>query len=542
MRMSSRGITSATTTSARGSSSTRLPVRTSRPCASAFTIACAPPRGKPQPATWASRSSPIPKPALGLRSSGSSEWPAAPANSARAGSRAKRDSARARAAASPSSSGRGPRSGGRSRSRRGHARTNGSSSATYAGPSSPSRAAVASRLRSTVTALPSSSGWASSSGGFTQSTSSPSSRNAGDAIASGWIPEQTSCRKPGSVSSAVRAPPPSSSAASCTTTSSPARARTRAAVSPFGPAPMTKARRALADTGEQEGAALAQHLPGDHEPLDLVRALVDLRDLRVPHHALDRVLLDVPVAAQDLDGLGRDPHGRVRAEQLRHGGRLRQLGALDTVVDHLAEGVEKAARRLASRLHVRELCLDQLVLRERLAEGLARTGVLERVVGRTLGEPEPLRRDARPRAVEDAHRDPEPFALLAEQRVARDPAVLEDELARGRARNAHLRLQASDLEAASLGLDDERGDPGVARLRIGLGEDRVEVRNRGVRDEPLRAVEDVAVAVAARRRPHRSRVGARAGLRQRVRAQPLPRREPRQVALLLLLAAGELQP
>ena len=108
-------------------------------------------------------------------------------------------------------------------------------------------------------------------------------------------------------------------------------------------------------------------------------------------------------------------------------------------------------------------------------------------------------------------------------------------------RDAHLRLEPRDREARRVGLDDEGGDAAVARVRIGLREDGVEVRDAGVRDEALRAVEDVLVALAPRRRPHRGRVGAGAGLGQRVRGQPLARGEPRQVALLLLVAAGELE-
>src|SRR4051812_13033271 len=50
-----------------------------------------------------------------------------------------------------------------------------------------------------------------------------------------------SCVKPGSVSGADRAPPPARSAASNTTTLQPACARTMAALSPFGPDPMTTA-------------------------------------------------------------------------------------------------------------------------------------------------------------------------------------------------------------------------------------------------------------------------------------------------------------
>ena len=79
-------------------------------------------------------------------------------------------------------------------------------------------------------------------------------------------------------------------------------------------------------------------------------------------------------------------------------------------------------------------------------------------------------------------------------------------------------------------------------LGIGLREHRVEVRDAGVRDEPLRAVEDVLVAVAPRGRAHRGRVGARAGLGERVGREPLARREPRQPRALLLVRPAELEP
>ncbi len=77
--------------------------------------------------------------------------------------------------------------------------------------------------------------------------------------------------------------------------------------------------------------------------------------------------------------------------------------------------------------------------------------------------------------------------------------ALEHELAGCRAGDAHLRLEPGDLEAGGAGLDDERGDAGVPCARVGLGEDRVHVRDRRVRDEALRAVEDVLVAVAGAR-------------------------------------------
>src|SRR6266550_2381101 len=51
--------------------------------------------------------------------------------------------------------------------------------------------------------------------------------------------EQTSCMKPGRVSSIEREPPPMVSLASRTSTDRPARANVIAAASPLGPAPTT---------------------------------------------------------------------------------------------------------------------------------------------------------------------------------------------------------------------------------------------------------------------------------------------------------------
>src|SRR5947207_14409658 len=63
----------------------------------------------------------------------------------------------------------------------------------------------------------------------------------GEPAASGCTAEQTSCKKPGSVSSAERAPPPIVAFASQTTTEHPARASVIAAARPFGPEPTTTA-------------------------------------------------------------------------------------------------------------------------------------------------------------------------------------------------------------------------------------------------------------------------------------------------------------
>ena len=61
-------------------------------------------------------------------------------------------------------------------------------------------------------------------------------------------------------------------------------------------------------------------------------------------------------------------------------------------------------------------------------------------------------------------------------------------LAGRRALDPHLRLDPADLEAGRVRLDDERRDALVAGVGVGLREADVEVRDAGVRDEPLRAV------------------------------------------------------
>ena len=67
------------------------------------------------------------------------------------------------------------------------------------------------------------------------------------------------------------------------------------------------------------GLDAGEELAGDHDPLDLVGALVDLGDLGVAHHPLDGVLAGVAVAPEDLHGVGGDLHCHVGGEALGGG-------------------------------------------------------------------------------------------------------------------------------------------------------------------------------------------------------------------------------
>src|SRR5438477_518100 len=92
----------------------------------------------------------------------------------------------------------------------------------------------------------------------------------------------------------------------------------------YGRAPTRDPGRRRRDRRRALGRALlqAQQLAVDDEPLDLARALVDLGDLGVAVVALDRELLRVPVAAEDLDRLARLAARHLRGEELRLGARL----------------------------------------------------------------------------------------------------------------------------------------------------------------------------------------------------------------------------
>src|SRR3954447_18296560 len=100
----------------------------------------------------------------------------------------------------------------------------------------------------------------------------------------------------------------------------PANATT--AVSPMHSA--TAAAKRIRRTGGATPSA--PHRAGDHEALDLVRALVDLGDLRVAHHPLDGVLVDVAVSAKHLDGLDGHAHRVVGRDELGHRRVLGELG------------------------------------------------------------------------------------------------------------------------------------------------------------------------------------------------------------------------
>jgi hypothetical protein len=108
---------------------------------------------------------------------------------------------------------------------------------------------------------------------------------------------------------------------------------------------------------------------------------------------------------------------------------------------------------------------------------------------------------------------------LAQVRHRHADAV-EHELGRLGGADPELVLLLAHAEAGRVLLHDERRLAAVAEVAVDRRDDHVDVGDPAVGDEDLRAVEQPVVAVAPGGRAQRADVGAGAGLRDRVGAEP----------------------
>ena len=197
-----------------------------------------------------------------------------------------------------------------------------------------------------------------------------------------------------------------------------------------------------------------QQGPRDDQPLDLLRPLVELGDLRVAHHPLDRVLVDVAVAAQHLDGVGRDAHRRVAADELADRRPAGASGAPASISWQAVYSSWRAASVAAS-----------------MSASIAWTIWRSPIAGRTGGarfayavatSSAPWAMPTAWAAIPGRLRSnvciaiAKPCALVAEAVRHRDADAVERELRRRAAADAHLVLEPGDLEPGAVGLDEDR--------------------------------------------------------------------------------------
>ncbi len=172
-----------------------------------------------------------------------------------------------------------------------------------------------------------------------------------------------------------------------------------------------------------------------------------------------------------------------------------------------------------------------------LAELLAFVDVRQDDVERGLHEAERPGGQHHALVVEAAHQHVDALADLAEHGLRRNFAVGEYELGGVGAAHAELVELGPLRKALHAALDDEGGDAARARGGIGLGVDDEGLGEGTVGDPHLRAIDDVAVALALGAGGHRDDVRARVRLRHRQRADMLAGDEFGQIARLLRVIA-----
>ena len=195
-------------------------------------------------------------------------------------------------------------------------------------------------------------------------------------------------------------------------------------------------------------------------------------------------------------------------------------------------------------MHVSQLELGVLELGDAPAELDALLGVLDGLLDGSLGQTQGLGGNTDTAAVQGLHGDTEALALLAQQAVLGDNAVLHNQLTGGGALDAHLLLVLAHGEAGVGALHDEGGDllllaAALVGGNAGDGKDHEHVGVAGVGDEDLGAVEDPVLPLLVQHGGGLLALGIGAGARlgQAERADPLAGAQLGQVILLLLLGA-----
>ena len=284
--------------------------------------------------------------------------------------------------------------------------------------------------------------------------------------------------------------------------------------------------------------------------MDLARALVDAGALCVAQVALDVVLVGVTVGAVDLHRVRRGREARLGGEGFGHACLARV--ALPLVLEPTDPQIEQARHLIVPR-HACDHLLHQLLASELLPKRLPPPGVRHRGLKAGADEAGGAGCHREPAAIEAAHGDLEPLALLTQTVLDWYLNVGQADPARRARPDPQLAVDVAGRHTGHLPLDDECGQApmgragryarrlairrGLTRRRIRPGEDEVIVGHGRQADPHLLTVEDVHVTLAASRGADPSHVGAGPGLGQAECRVPLAQRLRHQPALLLFLAA-----
>ena len=293
-----------------------------------------------------------------------------------------------------------------------------------------------------------------------------------------------------------------------------------------------ESRTLIADSRPSRG--LLEQLAPDEHPADLGGAGTDLVELGVAQQPPGRELVDVAVAAEELDGVEGDRGGLLgRVQNAARRVLARGLAAIAGRGDRVHVG----AARVHRRVHVGDLALHELEFADGLAELPSLVHVGHDAVHARGHDAERTAREHHALVVEAGHQHPHAPAFLAEDVLVGDFAAVEHELAGARAAHAQLVELLGGGESRELAFHDERGDSARAGVGVGLRVDHEHVRVGAVGDPHLGAVQHVPVVSLLGAQLHRDHVGPRSRLAHRQRTDMRAGNEPGEVALALRVVA-----
>src|SRR5690554_2809620 len=272
----------------------------------------------------------------------------------------------------------------------------------------------------------------------------------------------------------------------------------------------------------------------DQHPSNLRRARADFIQLGVSQQAAGGVVVDVAVAAEELDGVEGEFGGHFGGVQNGAGGVFaRGFAAVGGLGDHVDVGLGG----VHEGVHVGDFALYQFEFTDGLAELFAFADVGHDDVHGGLHEAEGAAGEDDAFVVEAAHEDFGAVAYAAEDVFFGDFAVFKHQFAGVGAAHAEFVEFLVAAEAGVVAFYDEGGDAFGAAFRVGFGVDDVGVGVWPVGDPHFVAVEDVVVAFVAGVEFHGDDVGAGVGFRHGQGADVFAADEFGQVGLLLLFGA-----